>query len=117
MSQAQNSMPKFERIYRRCANPDCQSEFYVSEKDQAFLAREGFPLPKKCWRCRQAARREREAAVAEHNEAEIDRQWNEKVLNQPPSERKQWEKAWTPPTEETKTRVPTAPPPPRSRRK
>jgi hypothetical protein len=52
------------RIHRTCK--DCQREFFVGEKAQAYFLERGLETPVRCWDCRQARRLERE--MREHDE-------------------------------------------------
>ena len=42
------------RWWGRCA--DCETPYFVSRRVQAEFARKGFPLPRRCWPCRQRRR-------------------------------------------------------------
>ena len=47
------------RIWRDCV--DCGSDFYITEKTQDYCASQQYEFPKRCWKCRQILKREREA--------------------------------------------------------
>lgn len=32
---------------------DCGAEFFISNRDKEFFKEKGFPLPKRCYNCRQ----------------------------------------------------------------
>lgn len=48
-------MPNIEL---RCV--DCDSVFYFSERDQAFYQEKGYEQPKRCYKCRQAKKAQRQ---------------------------------------------------------
>ena len=50
-------MPK---IYRECIQ--CESDFYITEKDQDFFNAKSLELPKRCWPCRMKNRKEAQEA-------------------------------------------------------
>jgi ribosomal protein L33 len=52
-------MPK---IYKECIQ--CESDFYVTEKDQSFFKDKGLELPKRCWHCRKKNKEEAAEAKA-----------------------------------------------------
>ncbi len=41
-------------IYRTCVQ--CDSDFYIKDKDQEYFQSNNLELPKRCWACRQRNR-------------------------------------------------------------
>ncbi len=45
-------------IWRDCIK--CGSDFYITEKAQDYIAKMKYELPKRCWKCREELRNERD---------------------------------------------------------
>lgn len=57
-------MPK---LYKECLQ--CNSDFYITEKDQEFFESKNLEIPKRCWPCRQKNKKEAIAAKAAQNKS------------------------------------------------
>ena len=53
------------RLWRRCI--DCTTAFYVTVAAQQGFTEKGFPLPRRCWPCRQKRRLAKEIAGFEQH--------------------------------------------------
>jgi hypothetical protein len=58
------------KIYKYCV--DCESEFFVTEKSQEWLAQQGWELPKRCYDCRQKKKARNDGLVQQAPIVNVD---------------------------------------------